>query len=197
MLYDKINHMEQVIQEILDDIQKILAASEGPNNRREYMDSIGVSGRDWHFALTPEQIIKNKIPARVIGCTGIAKLFCKLAQERRLKFFVICTARFDDWMAAKQDNTRTINNGHQLNAIEIDGVLRVFDAGCRRVHFIDTSLKPGSFIDALQKGALDYILTAVLPGDEFLRMDTYKKLSNLYASGDMNNSEFTITPETK
>ena len=38
--------MEQVIQEILNDIQKILAASEGPNNRREYMDSIGVSGRD-------------------------------------------------------------------------------------------------------------------------------------------------------
>ncbi len=187
---------EQTIQEILNEIQKILAESVGPNDRREYMQSIGASSRDWHFGLTPEQIISDKIPARVVGCTGIAKLCCKLAADRGIKAFVVCTAKYDDWMAARQDSNKTINNGHQLNAIEIDGVLRVFDAGCRRVHFIETSLKPGSFIDALQKGTQDYMLTAVVPGDEFLHMDTYQKLFNLYMSGDMNNPEFTITPES-
>ena len=187
---------EQTIQEILNEIQKILAESVGSNDRREYMQSIGVHGRDWHFGLNAEQIIENKIPPRVIGCTGIAKLFCKLAADRGIHAFVICTARFDDWMAARADSTKTISNGHQLNAIEIDGKLRVFDAGRRRVHFIETTLTPGSFIDALQHGTPDYILTAVISGDEFSRMDTYQKLSNLYTSGDMNNPEFTIIPES-
>lgn len=201
MYYDNMNTMkndtEIKIQEILDEMQQMFKTAIGPRNRREYMNSIGVSGRDWHFSLTPEQIISNKIPAQVIGCTGIAKLFCKLATDRELKVFVVCTAKFDDWMAAKQDNNKTINNGHQLNAVEIDGILRVFDAGRRRVHFIDTNLKPGSLIDALQKGTTDYLLTAVVPGKQFLHMDTYQKLCNLYTSGDMNNPNFTITPELK
>ena len=189
------NDIEIKIQEILDEMQQMFKTAIGPKNRREYMDSIGVSGRDWHFGLTPEQIIKNKIPVNVIGCTGIAKLFCKLAKGKGLNSFVVCTARFDDWMAAKQDSQQKIRNGHQLNAIEIDGVLRVFDAGRRRVHFIETNLKPGTFIDALQRGTRDYILTAVIPDTEFLHMDTYQKLSNLYTSGDMNNPNFTIIPE--
>lgn len=188
--------MEQTIQEILDEMQCIFADAIGPNNRCEYMESINASGRDWHFGITAQQIIENKIPKKVIGCTGVAKLFCKLAKNRGLKAFVICTARFDDWIAAKQDNKKTIHNGHQLNAVEIDGVLRVLDAGRCRVHFIDTNLKPGSFIDALQTGTPDYILTAVISGDKFSHMNTYQKLSNLYHSGDMNNPEFTIIPES-
>ena len=143
MYYDNMNTMkndtEIKIQEILDEMQQMFKTAIGPRNRREYMNSIGVSGRDWQVSLTPEQIISNKIPAQVIGCTGIAKLFCKLATDRELTVFVVCTAKFDDWMAAKQDNNKTINKGHQLNAVEIDGILRVFDAGRRRVHFIDTN----------------------------------------------------------
>ncbi|MBO4480764.1 MAG: hypothetical protein J5742_04055, partial [Alphaproteobacteria bacterium] len=44
-------------------------------------------------------------------------------------------------------------------------------------------------------GKKDYIVTAVVPGDEFAKMNTYQQLSNLYSSGDMNNSEFTIKPQ--
>ena len=69
----------QEIQKILDKLHEILDSAVGPDNRREYMRKIGVTGRDWHFALTADEIIKNKIPKNVMGCTGCAKLFCKLA----------------------------------------------------------------------------------------------------------------------
>ena len=185
---------EQIIQKILNEMQHIFANAVGPDNRREYMESIGVSGRDWHFGLTAEQIIENKIPARVIGCTGRAKVFCALAERKRIKANVVCTAVYDDWKDNKQGKNKTIN-GHQINAVKIGGKLKVFDAGRKKLKFIDTDLKPGSFIDAVDSGKLDYIVTAVVPGKEFLHMDTYQKRHNLYVSGDINNPEFTITPK--
>ncbi len=69
------------IQKVLNDLDKILRSAVGPRNRREYMREIGVTDRNWHFSLTADEIIKNKIPAAVIGCFGIARLFCKLAPK--------------------------------------------------------------------------------------------------------------------
>lgn len=189
------NDTEIKIQETLDEMQQMFKVAIGPRNRREYMNSIGVSGRDWHFGLTPEeQIIKNKIPANVIGCTGRAKLFCELAKRKGIKSYVVCTALYDDWKAVKQGEDKTIN-GHQINAVEIDGKMMVFDAGRKHLKFINTDLKPGSFIDAMDSGKLDYMISAIVPGDEFQHVDTYKKLRNLYTSGDIANDHFTIKPK--
>ena len=137
------------------------------------------------------QIIEQKIPANVIGCTGIAKLFCYLANRANITAFVVCTAKYDDWAAVKNGENKIIN-GHQINAVEIDGKLMVFDAGRKHLHFIDTDLTPGSFIDAMDNGNLDYMITAVVPGKDFLQMDTYQKLRNLYTSGDIIRSSTSL-----
>ena len=178
----------------MNQMQEMFQNAVGPRNRREYMERHEVAGLDWRFGLTPEQIIEQKIPANVIGCTGRAKLFCKLAQERGLKVFVVCTAKYDDWAAVKKGENKTIN-GHQINAVEINGKLMVFDAGRRKLKFIDTNLKPGIFIDAMDNGNLDYMVSVVVPGDTFQHVNTHQKLRNLYTSGDMNNEKFTIKPK--
>lgn len=166
----------------------------GPRSRPDYMKERGVSGRDWHFRLSADDIIKDKIPANVAGCTGRAKLFCKLAAEKGIKSFVVCTAKYNDWKAT-HDGKANHMNGHQIIAVEIDGKMRVFDPGRKDLVFIDTKLESGEFIDAIDSGKKEYIVTAIVPGDEFAKMNTYQQLSNLYSSGDMNNSAFTIKPQ--
>ena len=188
------NNIESKIQEIMNQMQEMFQNAVGPRNRREYTEYHGITGLDWHFGLTPKQIIEQKIPANVIGCTGIAKLFCYLANRAHIKAFVVCTAKYDDWATVKNGENKTIN-GHQINAVEIDGKLMVFDAGRKHLHFIDTDLTPGSFIDARGSGNLDYMITAVVPGKDFLQMNTYQKLRNLYTSGDMNKNTFSIRPK--
>ncbi len=187
--------MEKEIKSILAEMNTMLRDAVGPRTRKEYMHEHGVSGRDWHFGLSADDIIKNKIPANVIGCTGRAKLFCKLAADRGIKSFVVCTAKYDDWKAVCDGKKDSIRNGHQIIAVEIDGKMRVFDPGRRDLVFVKTDLQSGEFIDAIDSGKKEYIITAVVPGNEFENMDTYQKLHNLYASGNMDNPEFTIVPK--
>ena len=190
--------MEKIIQDILTEMNTMFRTAVGVRSRPEYMAEYKKTHPDIkdHFGLTVEQIIQDKIPAQVIGCTGFAKLFCELAKKRGIEAFVVCTVRYDDWKAVKNGENRVMN-GHQINAVEIDGRLRVFDATKPVLKFIDTDLTAGSFIDAMSKGNLDYMVTAVVPGNEFQSVDTCRKLMNLYISGDMNKSEFTIVPIVK
>lgn len=183
--------MEEKIKSIIAQMHSMFHDAIGPRSRPDYMKEHGVSGRDWHFGLSADDIIKDKIPANVIGCTGRAKIFCKLAAEKGIKSFVVCTAKYNDWKAT-HDGKANHMNGHQIIAVEIDGKMRVFDPGRKDLVFIDTKLESGEFIDALGSGKKEYIVTAVVPGDEFAKMNTYQQLSNLYSSGDMNNSAFTI-----
>ena len=186
--------MEEEIKSILAEMHAMFRDAVGPKKRDDYMKSRGVSGRNWHFGLSAEDIIKDKIPANVIGCTGRAKLFCKLAADKGIKAYVVCTAKYDDWKST-HDGKANHMNGHQIIAVEIDGKMRVFDPGRKDLVFIDTDLKSGEFIDAIDSGKKEYIVSAVVPGDEFAQMNTYQQLSNLYSSGDVNNSDFTIKPQ--
>lgn len=170
---------KNIIQDILIEMDNMFHNAVGPRSRREYMESIGVKGRDWHFGLSANKIIKEKIPANVMGCTGRAKLFCELAKRNnriKNKVFVVCTVKYDDWKAFKNGEKASIANGHQINAVEIDGVLRVFDAGYKKLKFINTGLAPGSFINP------DYMVTAVVPAKDFEKVDTHKKLQDLYTN---------------
>ena len=144
------------------------------------------NGCFWSATCAFNATSKEKIPANVVGCTGRAKLFCKLAAEQGIKSFVVCTAKYNDWQAT-HDGKANHMNGHQIIAVEIDGKMRVFDPGRKNLVFIDTDLKSGEFIDAIDSGKKEYIVTAVVPGDEFAKMKTYQQLMNLYSSGDMEN----------
>lgn len=183
------------IQSILDRMHEILHNAVGPRSRREYMESIGVGGRDWHFSLTADDIIKDKIPANVMGCTGRAKLFCKLAADAGLPCFAVCTAYEPDWNDARGGKEHTIS-GHQVIAVEIDGKLCMFDPGKPKLAFIDTDVVVGNLVDfGFRDMPGRYLITAIMSPKEYAKTNTYQKLRNIYASGDMNNPEFTIVPK--
>ena len=65
---------DEQIQSILDKMHAMFNGAAGPNNRAEYMRQHNVSGTDWHFSLSADDIINQKIPRAVVGCTGIAKV---------------------------------------------------------------------------------------------------------------------------
>ena len=172
--------MEQIIQDILTEMDTMFHAAVGVRSRSEYLVEYKKTHSDIkdHFGLSVEQIIQDKIPPQVIGCTGVSKLFCELAKKHSIKAFVVCTVKYDDWKAVKGGENRMMN-GHQINAVEIDGRWRVFDATKPVLKFIDTDLIIGSLIDALGKGKSDYMITAIVPGNEFQLVDTGRKLMNL------------------
>lgn len=182
------------IQSVLDRMHEILHNAIGPRNRREYMMEYGITDRDWHFSLTADDIIKDKIPANVMGCTGRAKLFCKLAADVGLPCFAICTAYEPDWNDARGGKEHTIS-GHQVIAVEIDGKLCMFDPGKPKLAFIDTDVVVGNLVDfGFRDMPGRYLITAIMSPEEYAKINTYQKLRNVYASGDMNNPEFTIVP---
>ena len=191
--------MEKIIQSILTEMNTIFHTAVGVRSRPEYLAEYKKTHPDIkdHFGLSVKQIIQDKIPVQVIGCTGVAKLFCELAAKQGIKAFVVCTAKYDDWQATKNSGQKKMINGHQINAVEIDGHLCVFDATKPNLKFIGTDLIIGDFIDATGKGKADYMITAIVAGAEFQTVTNYQKLFNLYASGDINKSEFTITPLVK
>jgi hypothetical protein len=185
------------IQKVLDELHKILSSAVGPHDRREYMREIGTIGRDWHFSLTADEIIKNKIPANVMGCTGRAKVFCKLATDAGLKYVAVCTAYEPDWKDARDGKEHTIS-GHQVIAVEVDGKLRMFDPGKPKLEFINTDVVVGNLVDfGFRDVPGRYLITAIMRPDEYNKINTYQKLRNVYASGDMNNPKFTIVPRSK
>lgn len=185
------------IQKVLNDLDEILRSAVGPRDRREYMREIGVTDRNWHFSLTADEIIKNKIPAAVIGCFGIARLFCKLA-PKELQFFVVTCAYEPDWTAARNGNEPKSIGGHQVIAVEIDDKLRMFHPGRRKLEFINTDVVVGNLVDfGFRDVPGRYLITAIMTPDEYNKINTYQKLRNVYASGDMNNPKFTIVPRSK
>ena len=196
-LYATIASMKEKIQKVLDDLHQILDQAVGPNSRAEYMREISVQGIDWHFSLSADDIINKKVPKRVIGCTGVAKLFCKLATDAGLKCMAVCTAYEPDWRAVRDGDNRIVD-GHQVIAVEIDGRLRVFDPGRKELKFIDTDVKIGNLVDfkfSDRKGM--YLITAVMEPSDYAKIDSYQKLFNVYASGDINNPKFVIKPNYK
>ncbi|MCM1294746.1 MAG: hypothetical protein NC311_04250 [Muribaculaceae bacterium] len=184
---------EQKIQSIIDKMHEIFRASVGANNRAKYMRENSIPDNiDWSFSLSADDIIQNKIPPRVAGCTGRAKVFCKLATDVCLPCYVVTTANYADWMRARAGYPNIIN-GHQIIAVEIDGALRAFGPGREKLEWIPGTVAPGHFINAIRNRPA-YLITAIVPRDEFGGCNTYQKLRNLYTSGTIENSGFMIKP---
>ena len=53
--------MEEKIKSIMSQMHTMFHDAVGPRSRPDYMKERGVSGRDWHFRLSADDIIKDKI----------------------------------------------------------------------------------------------------------------------------------------
>ena len=186
------------IQSLLDKMHAMFDKAIGPNNRSEYMRQHNVSGIDWHFSLSADDIINQKIPRAVAGCTGISKVFSKLATEAGLKHVVLTTARMADLNAAEQDRKsgkkERIISGHQIIAVyDENGKLRAFDPGLKELKYIKSEIQVGNIIKFRFGGEIiPHTITAILAPQEFAKVNTYKKLRDLYicGSGDKKSKIF-------
>ena len=180
------------IQSILDKMHAIFDRAAGPNNRSEYMRQHNVSGIDWHFSLSADDIIKQKIPRAVAGCTGKAKVFSKLATEAGLKHVVLTTARMADLNAAEQDRKsgkkERIISGHQIIAVyDENGKLRAFDPGLKELKYIKSEIQVGNIIKFRFGGEIiPHTITAILTPQEFAKVNTIKK-SKILKKGKTNS----------
>ena len=182
------------IQSLLDKMHAMFDKAIGPNNRSEYMQQHNVSGIDWHFSLSADDIIKQNIPRAVAGCTGRSKVFSKLATEAGLKHVVLTTARMADLNAAEQDRKsgkkERIISGHQIIAVyDENGKLRAFDPGLKELKYIKSDIQVGNIIGG---EIIPHTITAILTPQEFAKVNTYKKLRDLYicGSGDKKSKIF-------
>lgn len=197
IFYDTMPFMKQdeLIQSLLDKMHAIFDRAAGPNNRAEYMQQHNVSGIDWHFSLSADDIIKQKIPRAVAGCTGKAKVFSKLATEAGLKHVVLTTARIADLNGAEQDRKdgrkERIISGHQIIAVyDEKGNLRAFDPGRKELGYIKSDIQVGNIINfQFSVGVLPHRITAILTPQEFAKVNTYQKLRDLYVCGSSDKKE--------
>ena len=180
---------DEQIQSILDKMHAMFNGAAGPNNRAEYMRQHNVSGTDWHFSLSADDIINQKIPRAVVGCTGIAKVFCKYATDAGLDCVVLATARIENLNGVAQDikegKKERIISGHQIIAVrDKNGQLRAFDPGQKELKYIKSEIKVGNIINFRFDGAVvPHVITAILTPAEYIKIDTYKKLRDVYING--------------
>lgn len=176
----------QKLEETHAEFHKIFQNAFGPRNLRDYAGSKGMTmnqGENWKFALTAQDIINEHIPANVVGCSGRAAVFSKLLQQRMIPHKVILTAVVDDLNRARNDIQQgkkpNIINGHQIIAVEIDGRLRMFDPGKKKLELIDGDVSVGrqfqyDFSDD------NYIITNIMPPKEYEAINTPEKLQSAY-----------------
>ena len=178
--------------------ESIFRAATGPRLRIAYWrenNIISCADRDdWEYRLSADDVIGRRIPAHVAGRIAQAKVFCKYALERGLECYIVCCADYYDWLDVSRGADVKIR-GRVLMAINVDGGMRLFDglAGPWPVWY-DAAVRPGNFVKAL-RFQLPYLICAIVPASDFINCDSYAKMRNLCASGDMNNPEFTIKPE--
>ncbi len=188
------NTTELQIESILCQMSRIWRTAIGPRRRRDYMREKGVSGIDWRFSLNPDNIIEQHIPSRVAGSVGIAKVFCKFAHDAGLDCSVMCVPDYQDWIAA-HDGEENIIHGRALIVIEVDGCARVLNPGRNHLSFLDCNVVSVGRMINLPGPYMPCPITAIIPRDEFISVDTYQKLRNLYVSGDIKKSEFLLQPD--
>lgn len=183
--------LESELQSILDEMHSVLSRAVGPNNRREYMRANNIHGDiNWHFALTPMDIINRRIPSNVIGCTGYAKLFCHLAAARGIACNVVAMAAVPDWRreydathGITPTDSRITINGHQIISVDTPDGPRMFDPARRRLKLLTDAPQIGRFVDIGYP--YEFIICAIVPGDKFIPLSSYWELDAMYRNGNM------------
>ncbi|MDR0741697.1 MAG: hypothetical protein LBF28_02895, partial [Rickettsiales bacterium] len=125
---EKILKIEQVLKHINSLFSSFPKAR---ITRNDWLEEHKIKKENWNdyiFSLSAEDIIQNKIPRAVGGCSGVAGVFVKLLKDNGLDSFIVATANSDDWEKAKKSDKnhekRNIINGHQIVAVEFSDGLR-------------------------------------------------------------------------
>lgn len=147
------------IQSLLDKMHAMFNGAVGTNNRAEYMRQHNVGGIDWHFYLSADDIINQKIPRAVAGCTGIAKVFCKYATDAGLGCVVLTTVRIENLNGAlqdiKEDKKERVISGHQIITVyDKNGKLHAFNPGQKELKYIKSEIEVGNIINFRFDGAV-------------------------------------------
>lgn len=190
--------LECLIHSVIRDMRAAFRSAAGPRLRIAYWRANNITSRadrdDWDYKLSADDVIMRRIPARVAGRIAQAKVFCKFASDAGLDCYVVCCADYYDWLDASR-GVDTKNRGRIMMATIVDGRLRLFDPFCGPWPvWYDAAVRAGNFVKAL-RFQLPYMICAIVPAAEFANCDSYQKMQNLYASGDMNCADFTIKPE--
>lgn len=132
---------------------------------------------NYHFALSAQDIIDKKIPYKVAGCTGTAKLFSKYAMEAGLtdRIFVVPTVNSTSFNSNKPSF-----DGHQIIAILLEDGMHLFDPAKSPLNFIPGNVKIDEPVDALGSGQKDHIITGIMHPEEFAKIDSRNKLQEVY-----------------
>lgn len=157
----------QKINQVLDKIQ-------------QYKTTVdkNITKVDNRFALTPNEIIKKKIPLNVLGCTGTAKLFVHYANEVDLKCEVVFTANKNDLKKRLKDKISRIN-GHQLISVIDDGKKLIFDPREPKLELIN--------IDNFVFAGVPHIFTGIVAGKDIEHVNSVEKIEEVYLNGYNNN----------
>lgn len=187
--------LDYPIHVIIRRVRDVFRRATGPRLRISYWRANNVKGRgDWLYRLSADDVIEQRIPARAAGRIAQTKVFCKFAAEAGLDCYVVCCADYYDWLDASKGTDVKIN-GRVLMAKVVEGRLRLFDPlAVNRPIWYDAAVRPGNFVKAL-RFRLPYLICAIVPAADFAKCDTYEKMRNLYASGDMDCADFTVKPD--
>ncbi len=150
----------QKINQILDKIQ-------------QYKTTVdkNITKVDNRFALTANEIIENKIPLNMLGCTGLAKLFSYYANEIDLDCEVVFTANENDL----KNNSSQIN-GHQLISVKLEnGKDVVFDPREPELKEID--------LTNFSHAGTPHIFVAKQSGKDIEQVNSVEKIEKIYLDG--------------
>ncbi len=197
------NDQEKIlkIQEVLKKVEQTFNNAVHPGiSRQDYIEEHNIkTGINYSFSLSADDIIKNKIPRKVVGCTGIAKVFSKFAKDTGLECYVVSTARLEDWKQAKindkKHKKRNIINGHQIIGVEFSDGIKVFDPARPKLTFIEGNIIIGEIIKSIGNAGPDYLISSISMPDNFAQVNSYQNIANIYTSGNMNDDSFKIKPK--
>ena len=136
------------------------------------------------FSFNADDIIKLKIPSKVVGCSGRADLFAKYANEMDLDVNIVAMVRTDE-----KDKDKP--NGHQIIAVKFpDGSQQLIDPGLAENYQaakVDGNCALGTEI--IIPGQPKYEIRAILTPDTHAKIDSQEKLAQVYKNPQ-------IKPET-
>ena len=137
---------------------------------------------NYNFSLSADDIIKNKIPYKIAGCTGRAKMFSALAQKYGLQdFYIIPTVRTD----AIGIKGKGQIPGHQLVAVKLSSGLVLIDPGKGKSFEkakVNGKCAENEHIDSMGTGKSDHTIAKILTPEEYATIDSYEKMKQVYYS---------------
>lgn len=187
--------------------------SSAPISRREYINSHPEiqDALDFSFSLSADDIIAQKIPMQVMGCTGVAKLFSKYAQEENLDCFTVFTANIKK-LEERKTSKQTIVDGHQIIAVQFSDGVRMFDPACKdglqfykdnekeilvpsMRHLLGKELVSQNSKDPWAQRQAGAIITFVEPSSKLKYIKSYKDVENRYLMGELTQQTLGIQKE--